>query len=148
MSDPKDITYFPDTKDALEMIQNKGYEVFIISNQSGIGRGMYTLEDADRVFDQMQKDMESWGLKPYLEIVYCPHAPEDNCDCRKPSPKLLKALIKKWDINPEESYMVGDKLSDALAGKAAGLNSFLVGDMESDEFFVFKDRLAFSESLP
>lgn len=127
MHDPKDIEYLEDTFSSLKSLQNAGYLLFIITNQSGIGRGMFALEDMQNVHDKMLQDFTKQGIT-ISEIKYCPHAPEDNCNCRKPNPSLINEVIKKYDIDLDVSYMIGDKDIDALAGINAGINGVILGD--------------------
>jgi D-glycero-D-manno-heptose 1,7-bisphosphate phosphatase len=125
MHRPEQLKFFPDTFSALKKIQEKGYLIFIITNQSGIGRGFFSLSDMHRFNEHMLKELKKYKID-IKEIVFCPHAPEDMCDCRKPSPKLLNELIDKYNIDISQSYMVGDKISDAEAGINAGLTSLLI----------------------
>ena len=75
--------------------------------------------------DHMLTELKAQGIN-IKEIVFCPHAPEDQCDCRKPSPKLINLLYEKHNIDRANSWMVGDKSSDIEAGRNAGLKTFKV----------------------
>lgn len=132
---PEDIEYFPDTKAALSLLYEKGYVLFIVTNQSGIGRGLFTHEDVAAVHHQIQKDVQSWGLPPFLDIAYCPHGSWEGCNCRKPKSGLVLELIEKWNIAPEKSYMIGDRIRDAEAGYNAGTKGAILGEKEKDERF-------------
>ena len=107
----------------LELLQNKGFTLFIITNQSGIARGYYTKEDFLKLTDFMLKELEKREIF-IKEVAYCPCHPDYNesCDCRKPNPKMVLDLAKKYNINLKESILIGDKQSDIEAGKNAGLN--------------------------
>jgi D-glycero-D-manno-heptose 1,7-bisphosphate phosphatase len=146
-SDPEGIEYFDDTKEALGVMQEKGFELFLVTNQSGIGRGMFKASDAHAVHERIQEDLKSWGLKPFRDIILCPHTPDDGCDCRKPSPKMILELIKRHNIDPAQSYMVGDKPSDAMAGKKAGVQGILLHSKDT-EFTHFPSLLDFTKALP
>lgn len=141
----EDFKLFPDTISALKTIQAKGYKIFIVTNQSGIGRGYFTEEKMHKFNNHMLKNFEKNDIQ-VTDIAYCPHSPEDKCECRKPSPKLINELIHKYNIDKSNSYMVGDKLSDAEAGKNAGITGVLL-NKESEDFSSFKSLTEFSNFL-
>ena len=103
----------------------KGFKLFIVTNQSGIGRGYFKFEDFldynNRVLEELRKN----EIK--IEKTYaCPHAPEDNCRCRKPKSKMIKDAQKEFDIDLSKSFMIGDKKIDIQMGHNAGCKSVLV----------------------
>lgn len=116
----------------LKELKNLGYEFIVVTNQSGIGRGYYTEEDLINLNSEMTKKLKEYGID-ILECFYCPHHLEKgvgkykvDCDCRKPNPGMLLKGIEKYDVDIENSFMVGDKKGDLEAGKRAGLKSILV----------------------
>jgi D-glycero-D-manno-heptose 1,7-bisphosphate phosphatase len=121
----EDLLFFDDTFEVLKNLQAKGYLLFIVTNQSGIGRGFYTENDMHKFNEQMLEKLSEQGIT-ITELVFCPHSPEQDCDCRKPHPRLLNQLCEKHDIDRKNSFMVGDKESDIQAGENAGLKTFLV----------------------
>ncbi|MBR4355207.1 MAG: HAD family hydrolase [Elusimicrobiaceae bacterium] len=123
LSDPAKVHPYKCAVKALTSLQKAGYHLFIVSNQSGIGRGYFSENKAHAVNKQMCK-----LLRPvaFDEIVFCPHAPNEKCTCRKPLPKLGINLIKKYHLDPTRSFMVGDKKSDVDFGHAIGCKSILV----------------------
>lgn len=122
MHKPEQLQFFPDTFKTLKTLQDRDYLLFIVTNQSGIGRGYFS-EDQMHIFhEHMLSELEKENIK-ISKIVFCPHAPDDGCDCRKPSPKLINQLIAEFDIDTDLSYMVGDKKSDVEAGQNAKLTS-------------------------
>ena len=147
---------------AIEGLQNLvtlGFDLIIVTNQSGIGRGFYSTEDFIYLMSQVYQ-----LLKPYKISIkstfFCPHAPVSSidqattpCDCRKPSPKLILEAIKKYNYKPEQCYMVGDRLTDMQAGNKAGIkNLVLLGGSKDKErqticYSNFSSLLEFSESL-
>lgn len=143
----EDIEYFPDTMKALEIFQSLGFDLFIVTNQSGVGRGYFSLENVYVIHRQLQNDLREVKLSPFKDFAICPHAPQDDCDCRKPSGKMILDLIKKYDLNPEHCYMLGDKLIDAEAGKNAGIKGILVRHAHGNDFPFFKTLLEFANSL-
>ena len=121
----EDLEFLPNTIKGLKTIQEKGYMLIIITNQSGIGRGYYSEEDYHLFMKGFYKLLQKEGVKIEADY-YCKHAPEDKCDCRKPETKLIEKAIKEHDIDVENSYIIGDKTADILTGKKAGLKTILV----------------------
>ncbi len=102
--------------------QERGYLPIIVTNQSGIGRGYYSSEDFEAVTRYMLQKMREQGIEIEREQVFhCPHAPEEACGCRKPMPGMFEAAKKRFDIDMENSIMIGDKPSDIEAAKRAGV---------------------------
>lgn len=95
--------------------------LFVVTNQSGIGRGMFAPQAAEDIHQKMNQDLRQRGLDPFDDWQFCPHLPEDKCSCRKPEPGMLLTLVKKWNIDVTRSVMVGDKTIDGEAGLAAGI---------------------------
>lgn len=147
LSRVEDIEYFSDTAKALQIFQQLGYDLFIVTNQSGVGRGYFSLESVYVIHRQLQNDMRESKLAPFKDFAICPHSPQDNCECRKPSGKMILDLMKTHHITPEKSYMVGDKPIDAEAGKNAGIQGVIVRTKASGDFPFFKTLLEFAQSL-
>jgi D-glycero-D-manno-heptose 1,7-bisphosphate phosphatase len=132
---------------AIQILQKLGYELFVVTNQSGVGRGYFALENVYVIHRQLQNDLRENKLHPFKEFAICPHSPNDICDCRKPSGKMIFDLIEKHHINPDLSYMVGDKLIDAEAGRNAGIQGVLVRHTHKEDFPSFKTLLEFAHHL-
>lgn len=117
--------------DLLRFLRANGYLLIVVTNQTGIGRGYYTQEDFEKVTAWKVAQLRREGIE--IDAVYhCPHAPESACACRKPSPKMLLDAQRAFNIDMSRSWMVGDKQSDILAGKEAGVGkTVLVGDSAS-----------------
>lgn len=112
------VQIFPEAIQALAQLQ--GYKVVIVTNQSGVGRGLISLEVAHDVNDQLVKLIK--GNNGHIDGVFmCPHAPSDQCNCRKPNPGLLFQAAKELSLDLHQSWMIGDAWSDLLAGKSAGV---------------------------
>lgn len=139
--------YYPDTLKALQLFQQMGYELFVVTNQSGVGRGYFSLEAVYVIHRQLQNDLREHKLAPFKDFAICPHSPDDKCECRKPSGKMILDLMEKYHIDPKHSYMVGDKLIDAEAGKNAGIQGVLVRNASSTDHLSFKTLLEFANSL-
>ncbi len=140
--------YFPDTIKALKLLQDLGFDLFVVTNQSGVGRGYFSLEAVYVLHRQLQNDLRESKLAPFKDFAICPHSPDDACECRKPSGQMITELMEKYHISPEHSYMLGDKVIDAEAGKNAGIHGIIVRhDRHNSEFPFFKTLLDFAKSL-
>jgi histidinol-phosphate phosphatase family protein len=119
------VQLLPGVGKALRKIQ-KRYPLVLISNQSGIGRGLITIEQAGQVHDRTIKLLNNLGV--HLDgSYYCPHIPEDNCACRKPLVGLFLQAERDLKIELKRSIMIGDKPSDIQAGKIAGCRTLFLG---------------------
>lgn len=139
--------YFPDSLKALQIFQNLGYELFIVTNQSGVGRGYFSLENVYVIHKQLQNDLRGHKISPFKDFAICPHSPDEGCECRKPSGKMILDLIEKYHLSPDHCFMVGDKLIDAEAGRNAGIQGIQVRQSHSKDFPFFKTLLDFAHSL-
>lgn len=104
----------------------QGYLIFIVTNQSGIARGLYTEKDYLHLTDWLKTAFSRKGIK--IEKVYhCPHLPEISgpCSCRKPNPGMIVEAIQEYNIDPEKSVVIGDSKRDLLAGEKAGIGKNL-----------------------
>ncbi len=120
---------FEFTDGIIELIksyQDNGFLIFIISNQSGIARGLYTENDYKILTEWMINQLETYGIN-IAKVYHCPHHPEitGECNCRKPRPGMIIKAINEFNINPLESVLIGDKKSDILAGENAGIGKNL-----------------------
>jgi len=113
--------------DFLHLFIKKGYKLFIVTNQSGIGRGYYTQEAFDLLTDWMLAALEKKSI--YIEMVqHCHHAPEEKCGCRKPATGMVDEILKHYNIDLLHSWMIGDKQSDIdLAYNATISNTIAIG---------------------
>lgn len=117
---PEGVKILPGVLDALAHLTGRGVRLFMVSNQSGIGRGMFTRDAADAVNKRMAELLKARGVT-LTDMIYCPHAPEVGCNCRKPSIGMWSALQKAYGLKAEETLMLGDKEEDILFGANAGL---------------------------
>jgi len=123
--DPDRVRLLPGVPEALQRLRQAGFRLVIVSNQSGVGRGLVTPEEVTAVHRRLIEVLEGHGVV-IDDARYCPHAPEDACDCRKPSPAMLYAAAEHLGIDLAGSFMVGDKASDAEAGRRAGAATVLL----------------------
>ena len=113
---------FPYTKQALELLKAGGFRLFVITNQSGIGRGLYGEEDMHAIHEQIQVELDFM-----IDAFYfCPHLPDAGCDCRKPKLKMINDARDSFGIDLENSWVIGDKLLDVETARAAGMNAAMV----------------------
>lgn len=102
-----------------------GFLKVIVSNQSGVARGLFSSQDVLRFNAALNEKLSSEGIN-IDGWYFCPHGPDDDCPCRKPRPGLLLEAARKLNINLEQSWMIGDKSSDVGAGRAVGIRTILV----------------------
>jgi len=107
---------------ALKYLQDRGFEFIIVTNQSGIARNYYTVEEYKELNNWILQKLDENNIK-VLDVFYCPHGPDDNCSCRKPKPGLFFEAFEKYDIDIEGCWMIGDSKRDIEAAMNAGLNN-------------------------
>jgi len=118
----EDLRYFPFTDEAVRLLKNAGFLVLMVTNQSGIGRGIYTEGDMNSVHERIQAD-----LTEKLDAIYfCPHLPTAECRCRKPRLGMIEDAMVDFSIDMENSWMIGDKNLDVDLGHHAGIRPILV----------------------
>jgi len=115
-----ELVYLSKVKDIVKSIKHKGYLAIVVSNQSGINRGIITKENLEKINDKLRNDLGVDG------IYYCPHLPEDDCVCRKPKTGLIDKAVKDFNIDIKKSWLIGDNDFDIVAGQTAGCNTILV----------------------
>ena len=130
ISKPEDLILNTGIADALKTFQDHNFNLIIISNQSGISKKIYSKEDCDRVHDRLKKILSGHGSN-ITEIYYCPHHPEvENCLCRKPESLLFEKALARFNIDPAQSWMIGDNDRDVIAAEKAGLRTILINPNE------------------
>lgn len=140
ISDPALLKLYPGTGEALKRLQQAGYLLVVVTNQSGIARGLLTHEQLAAIHNKLQQLLGEFSVK-LSGIYYCPHHPDfpdangvAACFCRKPKPGLILQAIKELQIAPEHSYMIGDKPSDIEAALNAGVTPVFIGDKPAPGF--------------
>jgi D-glycero-D-manno-heptose 1,7-bisphosphate phosphatase len=130
--DPSRIRMAPGAREGLRRLAEAGACVAIATNQSGVARGYFRLEELDAVERHLRSELERAGV-PMLGFYVCPHLPEGvneyalECDCRKPLPGLLLRAARDLAVDPADCWFVGDTWMDVAAGRAAGCRTILVG---------------------
>jgi histidinol-phosphate phosphatase family protein len=113
--DPEQVKVVPGARALLDQLRAAGLLLAVVSNQSGVGRGYITMEQVDAVNRRVDE-----LLGPFAGFFVCPHAPEDDCECRKPKPKLILDAARALGADPELCVVVGDRESDVQAARNAG----------------------------
>jgi len=118
---PEDVIINPGIPELLSHIKKRGFLIIVISNQGGIGKGIYTIGDVERTNARILHLLGTFKITPD-EIYYCPHHPETGmCICRKPETVLFEKAISRYNIDVSKSYFIGDRETDMEAGIKAGL---------------------------
>ncbi|MCK4467376.1 MAG: HAD family hydrolase, partial [Desulfobacterales bacterium] len=115
----EEFEFFPKSIEAIKLLNLNGFTTIIITNQSVINRNMVSKEGLEHIHALMKKEIKSGG-GDIKDIFYCPHVPEDGCDCRKPEPGLILQAQKKYQIDLPASTMVGDNAKDIECARRAG----------------------------
>jgi len=125
VGDVERVLVIPSAAAALRRLQEAGYKLFIITNQSGVGRGYFTREAVESIHAHLDEYFGKHDVH-FDRYYVCPHHPEDNCDCRKPKPKFLRDAAREYGLDLSRCFMVGDRTSDIQAGVNAGVSTVLV----------------------
>ncbi|MDA9508815.1 D,D-heptose 1,7-bisphosphate phosphatase [Bradyrhizobium sp. CCBAU 11386] len=139
----------PGAREAVKAVNDVGYLAFVVTNQSGVARGLYKEADV--------RDLHAWMAEELAKIgahidafEYCPHHPEAtiepyrrSCTCRKPGPGMITNLMKRFQVDPVRSFLIGDKLSDVEAAAGAGIRGYLFEGSDLQQFI--KNRLSRAE---
>jgi D,D-heptose 1,7-bisphosphate phosphatase len=128
---PEEFRWLPGAREAVRWLNDAGYLVVVVTNQTGIGRGYYGHEDFETLMRWVDEELDAVGA--FVDAVYyCPHHPTEalppyrvECDCRKPGPGLLTRAIGEWGILVGESVLLGDRATDLEAAAAAGVRGVL-----------------------
>lgn len=122
LSRVEDLRFFPFTVEAVSLLKENGFLVIVVTNQSGIGRGIYDEEAMHTIHSRIQAE-----LTDKIDAFYfCPHLPDEGCACRKPNLGMIEAACRDFEIDLEGSWVVGDKVLDVQTGINAGLKTALV----------------------
>ncbi len=159
----EEFEFLPGVLDALKKLQQAGFLLVIVTNQSGIGRGYYTEEDFHHLNDWMIQTLKKNGVS-ISDVYYCPHLPDakvekyrKDCECRKPKLGMYRQAVIDHNIDFSISYAVGDKLRDCSICKTTACKGFLIGENEEEKIidkvkkglirnvFYSKDLLSFSK---
>lgn len=131
--DPKDFEFINGSDKAIKLLKDNGYKVVVVTNQAGVARGYYSEEDVIKLHEYINKLLSKIGTS-IDKFYYCPHHPVAGigyykriCPCRKPGTQMLEKAAKTYDIDVDNSYMIGDNMADMAAGNSFGVKTILVG---------------------
>lgn len=132
--DPGDYTkhvsefkFLPGIAETLRLFSKSGFDLVVITNQGGIAKGLYTLDDFYEIDAHMHGFFTEQGVK-VLQTYFCPHHPDfGKCLCRKPASLMVQKALQKYAISPHQSFMVGDKQRDVDCAEGAGVKGVLIG---------------------
>jgi heptosyltransferase-2 len=122
---PDQFELFRGVSEALARLKRAGARLIVVTNQSGVARGFLSREDLDAVHMKLTRLLERAGA-PLDAIYFCPHHPDDGCDCRKPNRGMIDQAVREWGVNLDRSYLIGDHIRDIELAKRVGARSILV----------------------
>ncbi len=125
LSDPDGVEILPNAEKGLKLMSQAGFGLIVVTNQSGIGRGYYSVQDMNSVNAKIEELLSKSSIK-FDAIYHCPHAPDQECNCRKPATEMFDNAIAEFNLDPTQCYVIGDKLCDVELGLAKGASSILV----------------------
>lgn len=125
VSNLKEFRFLPRVKKALALLRKNAYSVFIISNQAGVGKGLYSQKTLDTITQHMCQAVEASAGR-ITKVYYCTHRQEKNCACRKPKPGMIALAKKEYHLNLSKVFFIGDTIRDVVTANAAGCPSILV----------------------
>lgn len=125
LADPDGLEFTATAPEALRWLYGRGYRLVVATNQSGVGRGLFSIDRVEAMNARLHEMVEGAGAK-LSKIYFCPHAPEANCDCRKPKLGLMEQAAAELNFDPRRSVVVGDKESDIEFGNRAGAKTILL----------------------
>ena len=133
LSDPAAVELLPGAAAGLRLLSEAGWKLIVVSNQAGVGRGYFTEADVGRVNARMVELLAAEGVG--LDgIYYCPHAPSDNCPCRKPLPGMALRAAREHGFDPKDAVVIGDKPCDVELGRAVGAKTVFVRSGHGSEY--------------
>ncbi len=125
LDDPDNLNLIPGAAEAIRLLNAAGIPAIVVTNQAGVGRGYFSVTTVTAIHDELAKQLAEQGA--YLNgIYYCPHHPNEGCDCRKPKAGMLLRAARDHGIDARRAFVVGDKASDLDAGRRVGCRTVLV----------------------
>lgn len=139
---PEEWIPIPGSLDAISRLNHAGYHVVVATNQSGLARGLFDIDHLNAIHEKLYEELARVG--GHIDsIFFCPHGPDDGCDCRKPKPGLLNQISERLDMDMDGVPAIGDSLRDLQAADAVGADPMLVltgkGQKTKNELKEFKD---------
>lgn len=148
IKNPSEWHAIPGSLEAIAQLNDHGIQVIVVTNQSGIGRGMFTEKTLSEIHDKFREQLAEVGGE-LLDIVFCPHHPKADCDCRKPLPGMLDFIEHKYSVSLESVPFVGDSAKDLELASQKKCLPILVKTGKGKEYFssAYKESPWFSSSL-
>lgn len=143
LDNPQNFQMYPGVGEGIKKLQESAFKIIVITNQSGIARGFFSEKTLEEIHRRMIKELLAKGASVDA-IYYCPHHPEDNCDCRKPKTGLFEKAVKDHGIDVFKSYLIGDRMLDVEAGHKMGLKTVLIPEKKE----MVRREMAQSEIKP
>ncbi len=128
---PDELKILPGVKEALQLLQDAGFVLIIITNQSGIQRGILSEDDLTAIHQSLRERLDPVFISG---IYHCPHGPDDSCDCRKPKPGMLLTAVQEHEIDLKASFLIGDRWSDISCGNIVEATTYLVLTGKNTEY--------------
>ncbi|MFN5308753.1 MAG: D-glycero-alpha-D-manno-heptose-1,7-bisphosphate 7-phosphatase [Candidatus Kapaibacterium sp.] len=126
----EEFVFIPDFFTVFAYTIHKNYIPIVITNQQGIGKGLMTIHDLRRIHTHMQQHIRLATGADFDDIRFCTSLAQDNDQRRKPNPGMITESIQQWNINPQQSWMIGDSQSDIIAAQAAGVRTIYIGNSQ------------------
>ena len=132
LNDPDKVELLPGVVQGLSKLQAAGYMFMVLTNQSGVGRGLISPEQLYAVNRRLLELLQRDHIRRE-RIYFCPHVDADDCHCRKPGPGMVDAALNEFQLDPAHCWLVGDRLRDLACGEHRGVPGILIGDEEGPE---------------
>lgn len=150
ISNPDEFTLFPEVPRQLARLKQAGYLLVLVTNQSGIGRGLIQPKNLCLIHQKMQNQLLEWHAE-FDRILVCPHLPAPvntpPCDCRKPAPGLALRAIRELDLDPAACFVIGDRESDVKMAMGAGIPAILISQKGAPEGLVCTIVSSFDDAV-
>jgi histidinol-phosphate phosphatase family protein len=125
LDDPDRLCLIPGAAEGVRLLNEAGILTIVISNQAGIGRGYFSATTVEAIHERLTEKLARYGAR-FDAVYYCPHHPNEGCDCRKPKTGMLMQAAREHGIDMQRAFVVGDKVSDLEAGRRVGCRTVLV----------------------
>jgi D-glycero-D-manno-heptose 1,7-bisphosphate phosphatase len=121
----REFKLIPGSIEGIKKLHQKGFKIFVVSNQAGVSKGLYSAKELERMTNEMVKAVKKGGA--HLDgVYYCTHLEQDNCQCRKPKPGMLQTIVEEFDLHDAQTFFVGDSFIDMKTARTFGAKAVLV----------------------
>jgi len=127
LDDPEQLEFLPGALEGMRLLRARGHPLVVVTNQSGVGRGRFSIARLEQIHARLLERAREAGAA-IDAIYYCPHRPEENCECRKPKPMLARQAAAELRFEPSAAVVIGDKSSDIQLGRNLGALTMLVSE--------------------